>query len=324
MSLSPSTSTIVASSSRALRTAAVRHASTSTLVASSSSSAPSSPSSPSDPSSSTANPRPSPSERRLPLRKQFLLDQYQQIFSSNQVIVFFEPHDFTVAELTKLRVELSTIASSPSGPSAKEINEEDVLNSRPRLVYLRPGMLPPALQKLPHIPSQQILQHIDTKGGPIAALTLKSLHPPTLKAALKAFQKLSTTPNARKQQKAAAVAAAASGGGKGKGAAAAAPAKAAGKGTEERFRVISALIESKNIATKAELDRIATLPSMEEILAQLVAVVEAPGRNVLSMVTQAGGMELVRTLEGFRVALEDKERESAGGGEPSTDTAGKA
>lgn len=199
--------TVSSSPSPLILSHSLRHASTS-----------SSSSSPASSSSSTGKNRNPPSSRQLPLRKRFLIEQYTQILSTNQVVVFLKPEDFTVAELTRLRVDLATIppvVSSSSAPSADDINEEQGNSTRPRFIYLRPGLLPPTLKGLPHIPSEQILSHIQNEGGNIAALTLKSLHPPTLKAALRAVQKLSSLPNVRKQQAAAQNAASAGGASKG-------------------------------------------------------------------------------------------------------------
>lgn len=73
---------------------------------------------------------------------------------------------------------------------------------------------------------------------------------------------------------------------------------------EERLPVIAALIESKTVA-KEELTRIASLPAMDQILAQLVALMETPARGVISMTARAGGEDLARTLEGFKLGLEE-------------------
>jgi ribosomal protein L10 len=238
------------------------------------------------------------------------------VLNETPVVVFLKPGDFTVAEITKLRVDLSLINSGAqaSSPSAEEINDAARFStsSRPRLMFLRPGLLRPVFRQLPHIPSSTVLKALEDQGGNIAILTMDSLHPPTLKAALAAVKKLSSSPNVRKLQAAATAAAAAGGAGKGgKGAAIAARPAAGATKAEERIPVITAVIENRELGT-ADLARIADLPSMDEILAQLVGLIELPARSIISMASRAGGEDLVRTLEGFKVGLEKQQEASAG------------
>ena len=262
--------------------------------------------------------RAKPSERELPLRKQFLLEQYKHLFSTSPVLVFLKPGDFTVAELTKLRVDLATLpglgSSTSSGspsPSADDIN--DASDGRPRYMHLRAGLLPPAFAALPHLPSKTVLQQLEADKGAIAVLTMDRLDPPILKAALAAVQKLSSSPNLRKIQAAASAGAKGKAAGKPAGGAppgkAGAAAAAAGQRQEERLRVLSALIDGKDVPTKAGVAQIAALPGLQDVLAQLVSLIETPARQILGLTAQAGGQDLVRALEGFRVGLEAKEGE---------------
>ena len=258
-----------------------------------------------------------PQDRELPLRKQFLFEQYRQVLSQTPVVVFLKPGDFTVAEITRLRVDLSLINSSSSAstslPSAEEINDaaQYRTSSRPRLMFLRPGLLRPVFETIPHIPSSTVLKALQEEGGSIAILTMDSLHPPTLKAALAAVKKLSSSPNVRKLQ-AAAAAASASGAKGGKAASLSAKPAAGANAAEERIPVISAVIENRELDAAA-LKSIADLPSMDEILGQLVGLIELPARSVISMASRAGGQDLVRALEGFKVGLEEQQQKSADG-----------
>lgn len=270
-----------------------------------------------------------PSERELPVRKQFLFEQYKQILSQTPVVVFLKPGDFTVAEITKLRVDLSLIGASSDSkavaPSADEINDAAAGGagpSRPRLMFLRPGLLKPVFKQISHVPSSAVLKALEEQGGSVAVLAMDSLHPHTLKAALAAVQKLSASPNVRKLQAAAAAAAGSGPGAKaGKAAGIAAkpaakPAASAAKTIEDRIPVISAVIEGKEIG-QADLKRIAELPSMDQILAQLVGVLEMPARSIISMASRAAGQDLLRTLEGFKLGLEGSEGKQEGSTGPS-------
>lgn len=231
------------------------------------------------------------------------------------MLVFLKPGDFTVAELTKLRVDLATLpglgSSSGSGsPSADDIN--DASDGRPRYMHLRAGLLPPAFAALPHLPSKTVLQQLKADKGAIAVLTMDRLDPPILKAALAAVQKLSRSPNLRKIQAAASASAKGKAAGKPAGGPPAGKAGAAGEKQEERLRVLSALIDGKDVPTTAGVAQIAALPGLQDVLAQLVSLIETPARQIIGLTAQAGGQDLVRTLEGFRVGLEAKEGEGDG------------
>lgn len=272
-------------------------------------------------STSSFVPPPPQQARPRPIRKQYLLEQYKHVLRSSGVVVFLKPADFSVAELTRLRVELAAIESppplastsripgalsssstsdghqsgspSPSSPSIVAAAEESGL-SRPRFLFVRAGLLQPTFRQMRNVPSKNVLAHLEQHKGNIALLTLPTLHPPSLKAALAAIKKLSDTDDPR-QQVAAAAAAKKAGAGKSQSA----------DGTKAaRLPVISALIEGKEVLAPA-LHDMASLPPLDEILAQLVAVLETPARNIIGLSTQAAGLDLVRTLEGFRVGLEE-------------------
>ena len=275
---------------------------------------------------------PSPTSRQLPLRKQFLLEQYRHLLSTSSVVVFFKPSDLTVAELTKLRADLSTIPlpnEKDKMPAVQAINASSATSSlssssstsssfstttldqyRPRFTYLRPGLLKPTFKGLPSIPSQTILSHLEIEKGNLAVLTSPKLHPPTLKAALKAVQTLSLSPNVRKLQAAvsAAAAAAASGRGVGKGGSSTKPITPntpnASK-PEDRLPIISALVEQQ-VKDFSQLSTIANMLPLDKLLAQLVGLLDSPARHVIGLTQRAAGGDLVRTLDGFRVGLAEE------------------
>lgn len=233
------------------------------------------------------------------------MQQYKQILSNSPVVVFLKPSDFTVEEITRLRVDLSLIPSSASSkttPESEKINGSQ--SDKPKFVYLRAGLLPPLFKEMKEFKAEPLLDQLKTNGSNVAMLALPSLDPPTLKAALKAVTKLSKSPNVRKLQAAAAAAKAAPN----KAKAAAVPAV-----QEERLKVITALVEGKSL-NQEEVKHLSELPSLEQTLAQLVAVLETPARQIHSMISRAGGQDLARALEGFKVGLEEREK-------PNTDAA---
>lgn len=239
-----------------------------------------------------------PSQRELPLRKQFLMQQYKEVLSNSPVIIFLKPSDFSIEEITRLRVDLSLIKSKTNNASSKENDINDVQNSKPKYLFMRAGLLPPLFKEMKSLEATPLLQHLKQHGSNIAALTFPSLDPPTLKSALKAINKLSKTPNARKAQAEAAAKGPAAGKAKG---------PAVPTVQEERLKIITALVEGKSLNPQ-EITKLSELPSLEQTLAQLVAVIETPARQIYSMISRAQGQDLVRTLEGFKVGLEEKEK----------------
>lgn len=236
-----------------------------------------------------------PSQRELPIRKQFLMQQYKEVLTNSPVVIFLKPSDFSIEEVTRLRVDLSLITSK----SSKEDDINDLQSNKPRYLFMRAGLLPPLFKELNTLEATPLLQHLQEHGSNIAALTFPSLDPPTLKSALKAINKLSKTPNARKAQ-AEAAAKGAAGAGKAKG-------QSAPAVQEERLKIITALVEGKSLNAQ-EITKLSELPSLEQTLAQLVAVIETPARQIYSMISRAQGQDLVRTLEGFKVGLEEKDK----------------
>lgn len=249
--------------------------------------------------------------RELPIRKQFLLQQYKQILSSSPIVVFLRPSDFSVEEVTRLRVDLSLIPSSSSGSASNNASDINARTDKPRYLYMRPGLLRPLFEQMPNLSGGPLLEHIETNGQAVAALTLPALDPPTLKAALKAINKLSKTPNVRKIQAeaAAAAAAAAAGGAAAKPKPGAGGAKKADRPQEERLVVLTGIVDGKSVNPQ-QIKELSELPSLEQTLAQLVAVIETPARTIHSLVSRAGGQDLLRTLEGFKLAMEEKDKPS--------------
>ena len=249
--------------------------------------------------------------RVLPLRKQFLMEQYRHILTSSAVVVFLRPRDFSVAELTRLRVDLSMIAETSK--DAKAINQatadaafagasvsSSASESRPRFVYLRPGLLGPTLRQMqqqhPALCSaaQSILAQSLSEGGNLAALTIPTLHPPSLQAALAAIYKLAKSPNARLQAKTTAA---------GARNAAAKAADSKSSGTATRLSIVAALVEQKATTTD-RLTVLSNLPELSTLHSQIVGLISQPGQQLAGLLQQASGAGLLRVLAAHQSQLE--------------------
>lgn len=70
--------------------------------------------------------------------------------------------------------------------------------------------------------------------------------------------------------------------------------------------VMGALIEGKVFKASAVKD-VASLPTLDTLRAQLIGLVSSPANQIASVLGQASGGQLARTLEGFKKGLEDAE-----------------
>ncbi|KAG9020582.1 hypothetical protein FS837_008068 [Tulasnella sp. UAMH 9824] len=129
--------------------------------------------------------------------------------------------------------------------------------------------------------------------GPIAALVLGgALDPPLLSAVLRVVDKAAPPLPAAAQAK---------------------PAK---KGSEDDFEpkekepavpkmsVVGAYIDG-TVLNNARLREVAKLPTLDELRAQILGLVGAPGSKIASVLSSAAGSRLALTLEGWKRGLEE-------------------
>ncbi|BGP43399.1 hypothetical protein JCM10449v2_007434 [Rhodotorula kratochvilovae] len=230
--------------------------------------------------------------RPLPVRKQVLYEHHRALLTASPLVLFLRPGDFSAHEWRSIRAQLAQLPPPPPSPSSSPSSSSS--SSPPdaglTLTLLRPGLLPALLRD----PASPLSASLDTTflaspshlAGPLAVLTAPSLHPPTLARALALVQSVSRTPKAD------------------------APPPAAGAPPLERLGVLSALVE-RAAADPARTDAIAKLPPLEVLRAQLVGLISAPGSRIAG-VLGARAQEVARTLEGFKLGLEEAQQGGKG------------
>ncbi|GAA5866490.1 hypothetical protein JCM8547_000641 [Rhodosporidiobolus lusitaniae] len=230
--------------------------------------------------------------RPLPVRKLLLFRQHQHLLTSNQLVLFLRPGDFNAHEWRDLRAQLAALppalpADLSSSSSSSSSSSADSPSSDLKLTLLRPGLLPALLRNPPSSSSSSsspldsaLLAHSSHLKGPLCVLTSPSLHPPTLSSVLKLLTKFSRTPPPN------------------------APPPAADAAPLDRLSVLSSLVEHRAVDA-ARTQKIAELPPLEVLRAQIVGLLSAPGSRITG-VLGARAREVGRTVEGFKVGLEEQ------------------
>jgi ribosomal protein L10 len=141
--------------------------------------------------------------------------------------------------------------------------------------------------------------------GPLAVLTLPSLHPPQLNAILRAFErnippKRPKTPEEVQKEL------------EGKNSDPAMPGRRIKRMRpilQPELNVVGALIE-RQVYTREGVDEVSKLPTLQSLREQLVGLISSPGIQLTAVMNEAGGGRMARTLEGLKKGLEEESNPS--------------
>lgn len=250
-------------------------------------------------------------QRAFPAAKALAFREQQHLLTNHDLVLFLRPGDFAAHEWRQLRQQIAAVPPPPPSPSATAQEAASPVNDL-RLTYLRPGLVPAVIRDLER--QQQLRQSrtaaaaaegssssssappaaIDTSyladqshlSGPLAAVTAQTLHPPTLLRVLALLRRFARTPPPN------------------------APPPAPDAPPLERIKVLSSLLERHTAADPHRTAAVAQLPAIEVLHAQLVGLLSAPGARI-SGVLSARASDLARTLEGFKVGLEEAQQAQA-------------
>ncbi|GAA5989984.1 hypothetical protein JCM10908_002409 [Rhodotorula pacifica] len=243
-------------------------------------------------------------KRTFPAAKALAFREQAHLLTHNDLVLFLRPGDFAAHEWRTLRQQIAAVPppppSAPSQPVASTSGDHDTpsTSSAPpaassenqlRLTYLRPGLMPAIVRTLEQRSGSaggsgtldtSLLSDASHSSGPLAALTAPSLHPPTLLRVLTLLQTFSRIPPPN------------------------APPPAPDAPPLERLQVLSSLLDKSTAADADRTAQIAKLPPIEVLHAQIVGLLSAPGARITGVLS-ARASELARTLEGFKVGLEE-------------------
>lgn len=237
--------------------------------------------------------------RTFPAAKALAFREQAHLLTHNDLVLFLRPGDFAAHEWRTIRQQIAAVPPPP--PPSPPASEEGSIptaaaegNNQLRLTYLRPGLMPAIVRTLQQqrtegtttVPDTSLLADASHSSGPLAALTAPTLHPPTLLRVLHLLQTFSRTPppNAPPPPP---------------------PGKDAGPpAMVERLKLLSSLLDQTTAADPDQTTKIANLPPIEVLHAQIVGLLSAPGARITGVVS-ARASELARTLEGFKLGLEE-------------------
>lgn len=73
------------------------------------------------------------------------------------------------------------------------------------------------------------------------------------------------------------------------------------------MELVAGIMEYGRVMSPEEIMEVGKLPELDTLRAQLVGLLENPGRNLVGLLGQAAGGGLVRTLQGLEKDLQDKQ-----------------
>ncbi|WWD09920.1 hypothetical protein V865_008050 [Kwoniella europaea PYCC6329] len=260
----------------------IRAALTSSRFASTSSIPSSSSSAPISASTSTVPPQ--DPNRIYTARKTFLWNYYSHLIENSNLVLVYDHSNLTAAEWSKIRRSIASIPLPPKpynplSPPTEEGKPESI--EKASLNVVRTGVLASLLSKSnsPLTPSGEDKILV----GQRALLSCPSLSPTylnkiltTLNKTLKGLKR-ENTPDEK----------------------------------QPSLKLISGLLENKHIYNEKQLQtEISKLPELDVLRSQLVGLLQAPQSQLVGVLNQARGGQLVRTLQGLEEGLKG---ESDGG-----------
>ncbi|WVW82865.1 hypothetical protein I302_104877 [Kwoniella bestiolae CBS 10118] len=235
---------------------------------------------PSTPSSSSSTPPPADPNRIYTARKTFLWNYYTHLIDNSNLVLVYDHSNLTAGEWSKIRRSISSIPlpSKPYDPSTPTpSSEQPETIDKASINVVRTGVLASLLSKsnspLTTTPSKEGEQILV---GQRALLTCPSLSPTYLN---KILSTLNRTLKGLKRENTA-------------------------DEKQPSLKLISGLLEHKHIYTEQQLqNEIAKLPELDVLRSQLVGLLQAPQSQLVGVLNQARGGQLVRTLQGLEESL---------------------
>ncbi|KIK70450.1 hypothetical protein GYMLUDRAFT_32472 [Collybiopsis luxurians FD-317 M1] len=233
-------------------------------------------------------------------KKLFQYNWYTKILNTthNAPLIFLHRDDFTANRLKKLRRDIQ-VASQKYMKQAEGAGQ---VIQPPTLTVVRTSIFGAALRDYPNVNLKEAQKIIDGVQGGYAVLSLPILDPPLLNAVLRGMER-SVPPRPKKTAQEIARELEEKN---------ADPAQPGRKMKRQRpvltpdLRVLGAMVEGK-VLLPDRMQEVSKLPTLDTLRAQIVGLLTAPSAQLAAVLSQAGGGQLARTLEGFKKALEEGE-----------------
>jgi len=244
---------------------------------------------------------PNSPDRKFSPIKEHLFAQYANAINSNSLLLLVSLRDVSSNAIRKLRRELENTAKpkSASNPFGIPKGIQNVNRIAPKLLFVRSHMFLAAMRQNETIKAAR-QQTVPLLQGQIAVLSLPTLDPDHLSAILKAVERVLPKPTTGNAKSTSSLEGdlltmpPPGGGGMQK----------AKPSIEASLAVLGGLVEGRLLLLDA-LREVTKLPTLHTLHAQIIGLLSSPGSQLVSVMNQAAGGRIVRTLEGLKQSLKD-------------------
>lgn len=233
-------------------------------------------------------------------RKTFLHEQYKHMLETSPAILILKHGNFSAPALSKIRRDLYAVTAA--APNITAPTPTPVLPG-PRLKVIRPGVFSATVRS--HFNAKTTASIREILVGPIAVLMFPTLNPPQLAKAVRLIDR-AVPPRVDTPKP---------------------PRKPVGPDDIEdpeppvkappTISLLGAIIDEQLFLVDG-VKEIGKLPTLETLHAQIVGLLSAPGMTIARVLSQAGGGDVLRALQGFEKGLEMEQL--AGSEPPKTET----
>lgn len=207
-------------------------------------------------------------------RKAWLYDYYTHLVNRSQLVLVFKHANLSVADSGAIRAAIAKIPV----PKPASLPQETELE-KATMTVTRTGILAPVFRAARPVAAK----FTDQLDGPTAIITCPSLSPKYVKSMLTAIERVVKAATRDEDP------------------------KKKGGVKQPAFSLLAGIIEGNTLLDPKQVQEAAKLPELDTLRAQLIGLLETPQRQLVGVVSQAGGGSLVRTLQGLEETLKEKE-----------------
>ncbi|EIW70040.1 hypothetical protein TREMEDRAFT_68447 [Tremella mesenterica DSM 1558] len=231
--------------------------------------------------------------RQYTNRKTFLYAYYSYLFHRSNLVLLFAHDNLSVKDLQAIRKNIRSIPltnstspvllpnNQPQPHLSEEITSGGISNEKATLTISRTGVLSAVTRSLSLTSTRSHSSSLTSLlEGPTALITCPDLSPRYLSRLLLTIQRTIKSRNR--------------------------------DGVEEKkqptLRLVAGVLEGR-LMEVSRVEGVSKLGEMDQLRAELVGLLQMPGRQLVGVLGQAGGGGLVRTLQGLELSLKEKQGE---------------
>lgn len=212
--------------------------------------------------------------RVYPERKAFLYKYYEHLLQQSELVLLFKHKNLSVAHSTQIRHAIQKIPVPTLPGAAAAEGSQPAEADRAVMTITRTGLLAPVVRSV-QVNGKSLESHLE---GPTALITCPTISPKYLKQVLTVIE-TTIKKNTKKAEKKDEVI------------------------KNPEFTLVAGFLEGNRLMDAKQVKDVSQLPELDQLRAQLLGLLEMPGRQLLGVLNQAGGGGLVRTLQGLEESL---------------------